>query len=81
MRRPRLRRVSTEGRISDHGSQIKRAGETSARWPPVAIGVCILALECSQILYNAVTRPDLAGDVARVLIAHAHTGAVRTTAA
>ena len=34
-----------------------------------AIGLCILALECSQILYNAVTRPDLNGDVARVLLA------------
>ncbi len=63
----------------DHKS--RGPGRPRRAWPPVAIGVCILALECSQILYNAVTRPDLAGDVARVLIAHVDAARLLTAGA
>ena len=39
----------------DHKS--RGPGRPAAAWPPVAIGVCILRMECSQILYNAVNAP------------------------
>ena len=34
-----------------------------------AAGLCILVLECSQVLYTAVERPDLAGVLGRALLA------------
>lgn len=35
------------------------------------IGLCIVALECSQLLYHVVAGPDLTGDFVRALVAKA----------
>jgi hypothetical protein len=34
-----------------------------------AAGLCILALECSQVLYHTAARPDATADLSRDLIA------------
>lgn len=36
-----------------------------------AVAFCILVLECSQVLYHTVSRPDLSGPLARTLVASA----------
>lgn len=41
---------------------------------------CILALECSQVLYRTVSRPDLSGPLARTLVASASVSVDRTSA-
>jgi hypothetical protein len=53
----------------------KSPGKARCRLPLAEIGICIVALECSQILYNGLARPDLTGDLARVLVADASGGA------
>ena len=43
-----------------------RPGAGRGRW---AAAACILVLECSQVLYDVVRRPDLDGPYARTLVA------------
>ena len=56
-----------------------RAGREALRGLQEA-AFCILALECSQVLYRTVSRPDLSGPLARTLVASASVGVDRTSA-
>lgn len=49
-----------------------RADRTAAGQGLWAVGLCIVALECSQLLYHVVAGPDLTGDLVRALVAKAY---------